>query len=376
MSLKPPRLAFGDNERDAVEDCLDWYALRGLDPAYAGEFERRYCSAFAAYQGGGFADAVATGTAALFVAIRALDLPPLSEVVVSPVTDPGTLAAIVLNGHRPRVVDSEGDFAISRHKLLHLGKATKAALIVHPLGRAAEAVAYSYPFPVIEDCSQAHGALWGHKRVGTFGAIAAFSTMARKAHITGGCGGVVYTQDEALHRRALAHADRGKPVWKEGFNDRDPRTFLFSALNLHSNELACAIGCASLARLEETRQRRLAFLDALCLELSRSHALTPNPYTHVDSPFVFPLWVRKGVDKHALGEALTQAGIGLNPSYEAYLVRDWPWLAPHLPHDQADTPNARTALASSLMLYLNENYTTETAKAIVDTICNVEKAFL
>ena len=52
--------------------------------------------------GGGYADAVATGTASLYIAVAALDLPKGSEVIVSPITDPGTLAAIILNGLVPR----------------------------------------------------------------------------------------------------------------------------------------------------------------------------------------------------------------------------------------------------------------------------------
>ncbi|MBC3640823.1 DegT/DnrJ/EryC1/StrS aminotransferase family protein, partial [Klebsiella sp. Kps] len=68
-----------------------------------------YTDAFVEMMGGGYADAVATGTAALYVAVAALDLPKGSEVIVSPITDPGTLSAVVLNGLRPRLVDSTPD---------------------------------------------------------------------------------------------------------------------------------------------------------------------------------------------------------------------------------------------------------------------------
>jgi len=74
----------------------------------------------------------------------------------------------------------------------------------------------------------------------------AFSSMYSKAHMTGPSGGVVYCRDLELFRKALAHSDRGKPRWREDFSDRDPSTYLFPALNHHTDEISCAIGVASL----------------------------------------------------------------------------------------------------------------------------------
>jgi len=365
-----PRNAIGDAEKRAITECLCWHAIRGLDPGYQGEFERRYCAAFAHYHGGGFADAVATGTAALFVAIKALDLPVGSEILCSPIADPGVLSAIILAGHRPRLVDNKSgkSFALSLHEIRSALPRVSAVLLIHPFGRVADRTefialeCFRSGVPLIEDCSQSHGARRGGKLAGTFGTIAAFSTMHRKAHITGGCGGVMYTQDETLYRRALAHADRGKPSWLPGFNDRDPRQFLFPALNLHSNELSCAIGLASLARLDETRQRRMQFVSALAGRLPR--AFTLEPFTADDSPFVVPLWLPAGADKPDLSQRLSREGIGHNASYEAYLAIDWPWLKPYLARAQEDTPNARDALQRTIMLYVNEQYDADMAERI------------
>src|ERR1700761_5303194 len=92
----PPRLALGENERKMVLEVLDYYRERNVDPGYEGHFETMYCRAFADMMGGGYADAVATGTSSLYIAVAALDLPKGSEVLVSSITDPGSLAAIVL----------------------------------------------------------------------------------------------------------------------------------------------------------------------------------------------------------------------------------------------------------------------------------------
>ena len=103
----PARLALGDNERQMIQAVLDYYRERNVDPGYEGHFEKMYCRAFAEMMGGGYADAVATGTSSLYIAVAALDLPKGSEVLVSPITDPGSMAAIVLNGLKPRLMDSK-----------------------------------------------------------------------------------------------------------------------------------------------------------------------------------------------------------------------------------------------------------------------------
>ncbi|CAA7612135.1 DegT/DnrJ/EryC1/StrS aminotransferase family protein [Magnetospirillum sp. UT-4] len=361
----PLRRAMGPAEEHMVAEVLDHYRRIGQDPGYQGPFEDRYTAAFAAKLGGGFADSVATGTAALYVALAALGLPPGSKVLCSPITDPGTLSAIILNGLVPRLMDSEpGSYNIGAGTFAaRLAPDVRAAVVVHATGQAVDmdgvmAVARQHGIRVLEDCSQAHGACWKGRPVGTFGDIAAFSTMNRKAHITGGSGGVVFTRDRDLYHMALAHADRGKPVWQEGFDWRNPAQFLFPALNLHTDEISCAIGLASLERLDETIVRRLAYVAGIAGKLRRhSRACTVRPYSPGDSPFIIPVFVDAGMvscDKMEFAHAVRAEGIDLNPHYE-YVAATWPFLAGHLDDDFA-TPNAARACADSFVLYVNENY--------------------
>jgi dTDP-4-amino-4,6-dideoxygalactose transaminase len=380
----PARRAIGDRERAMITEVLDYYAEQQLDPGYQGVFEQRYCEAFAAHMGGGYADAVATGTAALYVSLAALDLPRGSEVLVSPITDPGTLSAIILLGLVPRLVDSRrGSYNVGVEEVrARLTAKTACVLIVHSIGSAAEidaitALAQARGIKVLEDCSQSHGALRNGQQVGTFGDIAAYSTMYRKASMTGGSGGVVYTRDREVYRRALAHADRGKPRWMDGFDDRNPSQFLFPALNFHSDEISCAIGLASIARLEDTRQRRLRFVTEVArLIAEESKVCLPYEYSDQDSPFIFPVIVdtaRISTDKVAFARAVLAEGIGLNPHYN-YLVADWPWVRPYL-SDAFDTPNARWIRDHSFNLYLNENYGPTEAADTVEAIRKVERAY-
>ena len=382
----PPRCALGDAELAALQEAITYYRDNKIDIGYQGVFEKRYTDAFVKFMGGvGYADAVATGTAALYVAVAALELPPGSEVIVSPITDPGSIAAIVLNQFVPRLADSErGSFNMGAEQFsARITPKVRAVMVVHSLGRAADVSgitqeAHKHGIKVIEDCSQSHGARIKGGSVGSFGDVAAFSTMYRKIHMTGGAGGLLYSKDIDLFHRALAFADRGKPSWKSDFDDRDPNQFLFPALNLHSDELSCAIGAASLERVQNTILRRLTFVAELSGRLrDRAQACTPFGYTPNDSPFVYPILVdRKRIrcSTREFANAVLAEGIGLNPCYQ-YLVADWPYLKPYLA-DDFDTPNAREMRDRSFMLYLNENYGMSEASDCVKAIIKVEKHYI
>ena len=381
----PPRLALGQAEVAMIEEALAWYRARDIDPGYQGEFEERYCRAFSDSLGGGYADAVATGTGALFVALAALTLPKGSEVLVSPITDPGSISAIVLNGLVPRLADSApGSFQMGADQVAErLGKNTSCICVVHAAGQATDIdriidIAAAAGIPVLEDCSQAHGATCDGRPVGTFGDIAAFSTMYRKAHITGASGGVVFTRDEDIYRQAMAHADRGKPRWRDDFDDRDPTGYLFPALNWHTDEISCAIGISSLTRLGDTIRRRNAYIAGVTRGLLADAAVCrPNGCSAEDSPFYYPVFVDDGriaCTKTAFAEAVRAEGIGLNPHYN-YVVADWPWAGQHLA-DDFSCPNARAARDSAFTLYVNENYGQREIDDTIAAILKVENHFM
>ncbi len=382
----PPRRALGDDEVAAIHDVIEYYRERGLDPGYQGEFEKRYTDAFVAMMGGGYADAVATGTAALFLAVAALGLPEGSEVIVSPITDPGTLAAIILNRLTPRLADATpGRYCMGVEQFVaRITPGVRAVMVVHSIGQPVADIAaivkeaHARGIRVIEDCSQSHGAKVLGRPVGTFGDIAAFSAMYRKAHIAGGSGGIVYSQDRDLARRALAHADRGKPRWLPEFKDTDPTGFLFPALNLHTDEISCGIGLVSLKRLQDTIMRRLVFVAEVSGRIrDRCSICQPYGYSPSDSPFVYPVIVdtsRITCPKLEFANAVLSEGIGLNPDYR-YVVADWPWVKPYLADDY-DTPNARHIRDTSFNLFLNENYGLSEASDCAAAVVKVERHYM
>lgn len=380
----PARLALGEDELRMVQEVIDYYRERKVDPGYQGTFEKLYTDEFVAMMGGGYADAVATGTSALYIAVAALNLPKGSEVLVSSITDPGTLAAVVLNGLRPRLVDSKpGSYNVGLQQFVErITPNVTGAVMVHSAGQACEIdkiaeAAHERGIKVVEDCAQAHWAKVRGRPVGVFGDIAAFSTMYRKAHMTGPSGGVVYARDIDIFHKAVAHADRGKPRWRDDFDDRDPMTYLFPALNHNTGEISCAIGYASLRRLETTIINRLAFVsDFVARLVDASDVCSPYRFSPTDSPFYYPVVVDRDAiscSKVEFAEALRSEGIDLNPHYK-YVVVEWPYIRPYLA-DDFDTPNARDIRDRSFNLYLNEKYGEQESRDTVKAIVKVEKYF-
>jgi dTDP-4-amino-4,6-dideoxygalactose transaminase len=380
--MPPRRALLGGEMQRALDNVVRFYEGRNEDPGYQGEFERQYCGAFADWMGtGGYADAVSTGTAAVFVALAALELPPGSSVVVSPITDPGTISAIIFNDLKPAVMDSRPGSVNSGAEDFErrIRPDTSAVVVVHAAGMAADIVgiadiARRRGIRIVEDCSQAHGALVNGRKVGTFGDIAAFSTMYRKAHATGGSGGVVFTRDRDLFHRVRAHADRGKPSWRDGFDEKDARTCLYAALNFHTDEISCAIGIESLARLPDTIERRRSFVRQLAARLrTASRVCEPTPIDGSESPFFYPIHVQRprlACSKTTFAQAVKAEGIDLNPDYR-YVVCEWPWVQRHLAGD-VDCPNAVEWRESSFNLLLNENYGPNEVDDIVSAIVKVE----
>lgn len=377
MPTMPPRRLFGEEEFNAVRQVFERAWERGVDFGYQGEFETLYAEEFSAFQGGGYADAVCTGTASVLVALAGLDLPAGCEVMVSPVTDPGGVSPVIALGHTLTVADSEPDsFNIGPDEFeAALTDKTKAAIITHMGGLPARMdeimeIASKRGVKVVEDCSQAHGASYKGHKVGTFGDIAAFSTMFSKNHASGGCGGLVFTKDQATYERVRSVADRGKDFFRSDFDPKDPAQGLMSSLNLNQDELSCAIGRSTLKKLPQIKARRTAIAKALEQGLDAIPGLNVlKPLPDADPSYFF-LTVRVdenelGMDKVAFTDRLSAEGVWLNPDYK-FTTQDWPWIKPSVTGNLA-TPNAKAFRAGSFNLLYHENFGDEHADYVISS---------
>jgi dTDP-4-amino-4,6-dideoxygalactose transaminase len=182
-----------------------------------GDEVEHFESEFAAYCGATYCVAVNSGTSALHLALLAAGVKPGDEVVTTPNTFIATAEAISYTGARPVFVDVRPETGNIDPELLEeaITERTRAVVPVHLYGRPAEldpilAVADSHGVPVIEDASQAHGATYRGRRVGTFGLAATFSFYPAKNLGAYGEGGALTTNDEAVARVARSLRAHGE----------------------------------------------------------------------------------------------------------------------------------------------------------------------
>lgn len=172
--------------------------------------------AFAEYQGVDYVVGVGSGTAALFLALKALGIGPGDEVITQANTFFATVEAIEQVGATPVLVDIDPETYNMDPDLIEaaITSATKVILPVHlygqiaPMDRIME-IARKHNLKVVEDSAQAHGAELNGKRAGQWGDIACFSFYPGKNLGAYGDGGAVATNDAELAKRALILRDHG-----------------------------------------------------------------------------------------------------------------------------------------------------------------------
>ncbi|MDA8131725.1 MAG: DegT/DnrJ/EryC1/StrS family aminotransferase [Elusimicrobia bacterium] len=245
----------GAEESEAVNAALRGGELSGNFGSFIPEFERK----FSDFCGCAHGVAVSNGTTALHLPLAAMGIKAGDEVLVSTLTNMATFFAVLYQGAVPVPVDIEPDTLNMDPALLEglVTPRTRAILVVHLFGHPVDmdpvlAVAKKHKLLVIEDCAEAHGALYKGRKVGGLGDAGCFSFYANKI-ITTGEGGMVTCTDAALAAKmrslkALAFGDKLKFMHKDlGYNYR-------------LTNLQAAIGCAQMGKIEDIigNKRRIA----------------------------------------------------------------------------------------------------------------------
>ena len=279
-----PWPSFTQAEADAVSKVL----LSNKVNYWTGQECREFEKEFAQFVGTKHAVAVANGTVALDLALKALGIGAGDDVIVTSRTFLASASSIVTSGANPIFADVELDSQnISRRTIeAVLTPNTKAIICVHLAGWMCDMdpimqLAEEKGIFVIEDCAQAHGAMYKGKSAGSIGHIGAWPFCQDKIMTTGGEGGMVTTNDEHLWKTMWSYKDHGKN-FDSVYNKQHPPGFRWLHDSFGTNwrmmEMQAVIGRLQLKQMPEWTVKRHA-------NMARIQAVFENsPYFTVAKP--------------------------------------------------------------------------------------------
>lgn len=255
---------FTAEEATAVQQVL----LSNKVNYWTGTECREFETEFAAWAGVPYAVALGNGTLALDVALQALGIGPGDEVVVTPRTFIASVSCVVNAGAVPvfAEVDADSGNITADTIAAVLTPRTKAVICVHLAGWPCDmdpimALAEQHGLKVIEDCAQAHGARYKGRSVGSIGHVSAWSFCQDKIMTTGGEGGMVTTNDEALWRAMWSFKDHGKS-YAAVYEREHPPGFRWLHESFGTNwrmlEMQAAIGRIQLRQMPAWTAARIA----------------------------------------------------------------------------------------------------------------------
>ena len=259
-----PWPSFTEEEANAVRDVL----LSNKVNYWTGQECREFECEFAGYSDSKYAIAVANGTVALDLALKALGIGEGDEVIVTPRTFLASVSSIVTAGAVPVFADVDMDSQNITPETVRkvLSPRTRAIVCVHLAGWPCDmsgfmALAEEQGLSVIEDCAQAHGAMLEGRSVGSIGHIGCWSFCQDKIMTTGGEGGMVTTNDRELWSRMWSYKDHGKS-WEAVYERKHPPGFRWLhesfGTNWRMTEMQGAIGRIQLKRMAEWHAQRLS----------------------------------------------------------------------------------------------------------------------
>ncbi|HEY8644770.1 MAG TPA: DegT/DnrJ/EryC1/StrS family aminotransferase, partial [Gaiellaceae bacterium] len=252
----------GERELAEVAEVLESGMLT-MGPK-VGEFEAQLAAACEVEH----ALAVSSGTAALHLAVLALNLQPGDEVLVPAYTFPATANVVALAGLKPVLVDVDPETMNIDLAKIEVGPRTKAVLAVHLFGRPARVEELPDGLLVLEDAAGALGAKRQGRACGGLGLLGCLSFHPRKI-VTTGEGGAVTTNDDAIAASVAAMRNHG---WRSLVPPELPAP----GLNYRISDILCAVGIPQLRRLDELLAERARIADGYSARLRDVPVLLPH----------------------------------------------------------------------------------------------------
>ncbi|NQT75362.1 MAG: DegT/DnrJ/EryC1/StrS family aminotransferase [Candidatus Omnitrophica bacterium] len=332
-----------------------------------GEDVKLFEQEFAEYCGVKYGVGVNSGTDALFLACLACGIGKGDEVIVMPYTYIATTLAISMTGARPVFVDiDEKTYNIDISKIEKAITAkTKAILPVHLYGHPVDMdplmeIAKKRGLKVIEDCAQAHGALYKNKKVGSFGDASCFSFYPTKNLGAFGDGGMVMTSSEKIKEKLVFLRDYGRKGRYE---------HIMKGYNSRLDTLQAAILRIKLRHLDEWDEKR-RLNAALYTKLFKEKQLDIiTPYEAEYARHVYHLYAVRVKNRGKVMEKLQDNGVRTLVHYpipihlqEAY--KD-------LGHKKGDFPVSERCCGEILSLPMYPELSEEEIGYVVETLAGI-----
>jgi len=289
----------GDEEKEAVARVLDSGML-----AHGPEVES-FEEEFASYCGVSHGAAVSSGTSAIHLALAALDIGPGDEVITTSFSFIASATPILFLGAKPVFVDIDPRTFNMDPDLLGaaLSERTRAIIPVHLYGQCCDMdriLSEAGDVPVLEDCAQAHGALYKGKKAGSMGRCGMFSFYPTK-NMTTGEGGMVVSDDIKLIQKVRMLRNHGQIARYDHHS---------VGYNLRMTSMAAAIGRVQLKRLDrnnDIRSKNAAILTGI---LDGIDGIIP-PFEAPGTRHVFHQYtVRVPKRRDEVADRLSNMGIG------------------------------------------------------------------
>ena len=317
MKIKISHPVMGDEEVESVKKVL----LSGM--IASGPKTKEFEEKFAEYIGVKHAIATSNGTVALHTALKALGIKKGDEVITTPFSFIASSNAILYVGAKPVFADiNPKTYNIDPDKVLEkIGGKTKALLIVHLYGQPCEMdslieIASDHKLYLIEDASQAHGAVYKGRKVGSFGNIATFSFYATK-NMTTGEGGMIVTNNNKLAEKSRLIINHGQ--------DRKYNHIILG-YNYRMTDIQAAIGITQLKKLDQLNEKRIRNAEYYNRKLSSFRDIKlpyhPKYVKHVYHQYVIWICQRDKLMKYLLNNGVQTAVHYPIPIYRQPLYKE------------------------------------------------------
>jgi len=285
------------------------------------EFEKKMSE----YAGVKFAVAVNSGTSALHLIIRGMDIKEGDKVLTTPFSFISSSNCILFEKAEPLFIDIDDktlnmDAEKTREKLKNLSseelKKIKAILVVDSFGQPADwdnfvEIGEQYSLRLIEDSAEALGAEYKSKMAGSLGDVGVFAFYPNK-QITTGEGGILVTNDEKLAKLARSMRSLGRGESGEWLDHER------LGYNFRMDELSSALGCSQMERIEEILDKRTKVAEMYGEKLAKIEEVQVPyiaPYITKMSWFVYVIRLDKYINRDRVIEYLNQEGVQCKPYF-------------------------------------------------------------